>query len=279
MLTFINTSNRCWFNAAIQAILHVPQLANIMRESIYQQMLFTKRKNAATFADELSKLTKTYWDSFEHENSADISALLETFTKINRNFAGKKQYDATECFMKIIETLETAFVPKPPAPLPDTCDTEEWLSYTGNFAPTFISDIFLGQAKQQLSDGSTSFNHFTGIAVSGQHSTIFNGIGEFLNDPDTGIVRNITKFPLILPVIFQRSEERSFVDYNTTLQLESANYDLFSILLHVNNSHWVTLAKGPSGWNLFDDEKVTSITNINTLIQRDAIMLLFKKSN
>ena len=30
---------------------------------------------------------------------------------------------------------------------------------------------------------------------------------------------------------------------------------------------------------VFDDEKVTSITNINTLIQRDAIMLLFKKSN
>ena len=82
MLTFINTSNRCWFNAAIQATLHVPQLANIMRESFYQKMLFTKRKNAATFADELSKLTKTYWDSFEHENSADISALLEIFTKI-----------------------------------------------------------------------------------------------------------------------------------------------------------------------------------------------------
>ena len=69
------------------------------------------------------------------------------------------------------------------------------------------------------------------------------------------------------------------MDYNTTLQLESANYDLFSVLLHVNNSHWVTLAKGPSGWNLFDDEKITSITDINALIQRDAIMLLFKKTN
>lgn len=279
MLTFINTSNRCWFNAAIQAVLHVPQFANIMREGIYQKMLFTKRKNAAMFADELSKLAKTYWDSFEHKDSADISALLEIFTKINRNFAGKKQYDATECFLKIIETLETAFVPKPPAPLPDTCDTKEWLSYTGNFAPTFISDIFLGQAKQQLSDGTTSFTHFTGITVSGQHSAIEKGIDEFLNDTATGISRDVTKFPLILPVIFQRSEERSFVDYNTTLHLGSEKYDLFTILLHVNNSHWVTLAKGPSGWNLFDDEKVTNITDINALIQRDAIMLLFKKSN
>jgi len=279
MLTFINTSNRCWFNAAIQALLHVPQLANIMRESVYQKMLFTKRKNAAMFADELSKIAKLYWDSFEHEKSADISTLLDIFKTINRNFAGKKQYDATECFLKILETLEMAFVPKPPAPLPDTCDTEEWSTYTGKFAPTFISDIFLGQEKHQLSDGDTSFSHFTGITVSGQHSTIEKGIEEFLNDPDTGITRDVTKFPLILPVIFQRSGERVFVDYNTTLQIQSANYELFSILLHVNNSHWVTLAKGPSGWNLFDDEKVTSITDINALIQRDAIMLLFKKTN
>ena len=279
MLTFINTSNRCWFNTAIQALLHVPQLANIMRESVYQKMLFTKRKNAAMFADELSKLAKLYWDSFDHEKPVDISTLLDIFTKINRNFAGKKQYDATECFMKILETLETAFVPKPPAPLPDTCDINEWSAYTGEFAPTFISDIFLGQERHQCSDDSFSVSHFTGITVSCQHSTIEKGIEEFLNDPDTGITRNVTKFPLILPVIFQRNEDRVFVDYNTTLQIQGANYDLFSILLHINNSHWVTIAKGPSGWNLFDDEKVTSITDINALIQRDAIMLLFKKTN
>jgi ubiquitin C-terminal hydrolase len=226
----------------------------------------------------LSKLSKLYWDSFDHEKSADISTLLDIFTKINRNFAGKKQYDATECFMKILETLETAFVPKPPALLPDTCDVEKWTEYTGKFAPTFISDIFLGQEKHLISDGSVTFDHFTGITVSCNHFTIEKGIEEFLNDPDTGITRVITKFPLILPVIFQRAE-RGFVDYNTTLRVDSANYELFSILLHVNNSHWVTLAKNPNGWNLFDDEKVTRITDINALIQRDAIMLLFKKTN
>lgn len=280
MLTFINTSNRCWFNAAIQAILHVPQIANIMREeSIFQKMLFTKRKNAAMFAEELSKLAKTYWDSFEHKESLDISNLLDIFTKINRNFAGKKQYDSTECFLKIIETLETAFVSKPPTPLPETCDVDEWMSYTNKFATTFISDVFLGQAKQQLTDGSTSFSHFTGITVSGNNSTIDKGIEEFMSDPDTGITRDITKPPLILPIIFQKAEEHGFVNYNTTLQVGTFNYDLFAILLHVNNCHWATLAKSPSGWNLFDDEKVTCIADINALIQRDAIMLLFKKTN
>jgi ubiquitin C-terminal hydrolase len=279
MLTFVNDANRCWFISALQVLLHIPQIANVMREdSVFPKMLFTKRKNASDFASAIAELAKQYWKSFEHETVADVSPIIETFTKINRNFAGKKMYDASECFLKIIETLETAFIPKPPSPLPETCNMDAWNAYAAKISSTFLADIFLGQALQKSKDGSTSFDHFTGLTISGNHSSVDKGIAEYLHDPDTGVQREITKFPLILPVFFQKTADKNFVTYDISLSVEDAKYDLFAVLLHVGNCHWIALAKGPtSSWKLFDDSNMKNIIDINTIIQRDAMLLLYKK--
>jgi ubiquitin C-terminal hydrolase len=279
MLTFVNDSNRCWFISALQVLLHIPPIANVMREdTVFPKMLFTKRKNASDFASAIAELAKQYWNSFDHESTVDVSALVEIFTKINRNFAGKKMYDASECFLKIVETLETAFVPKPPSPLPETCDKDAWNVYATTNSSTFLADIFLGQALQKSKDGSTSFDHFTGLMISGNQPSVDKGIAEYLHDPDTGVQRKITKFPLVLPIFFQKTAEKNFVTYDISLTIEDAKYDLFAVLLHVGNCHWIALAKGPKGWNLFDDSKTSPVVDINALIQRDSMMSLYKKT-
>ena len=77
MLTFENTSNRCWFNTAVQSILHIPQLANLLRDDIFSQILVKKRKNSSDFAVELSRIAREYWITFKHEKVINLDDLFD----------------------------------------------------------------------------------------------------------------------------------------------------------------------------------------------------------
>jgi ubiquitin C-terminal hydrolase len=277
MLTFENNSNRCWFNAAVQAVLHIPQLANLLRDEIFSQILVKKRKNSSDFADELSRIAREYWSTFKHEKVVNIDALFEIFVKINRNFGGKKTYDSTEAFLAIIETLDGAFVAKESLPLPEGCCLNSWNEHINKTKSSFLSDILLGQSKRVYKE-ETSYEHFSALTLS--KPSVEAGIEDYLHDEDTGITREFTKLPLILPVIFQKSADKNFVHYETSMSVGDVDYILFTVMLHAGNQsggHWVTMGANAGQWNLFDDSKCTRIFDLNTLIQKDAVLLLYKK--
>jgi ubiquitin C-terminal hydrolase len=101
-----------------------------------------------------------------------------------------------------------------------------------------------------------------------------------LHDEDTGITREFTKLPLILPIIFQKSADKNFVHYETSMTVGDTEYTLFTVMLHAGNhtgGHWVSMGANAGVWNLFDDSKCTRIFDLNTLIQKDAVLLLYKK--
>jgi len=278
MLTFENNSNKCWFNSAVQAILHIPQLANLLRsDEIFPKILVKKRKNSTDFATELSRIAREYWSTFKHEKVVNIDALFEIFVKINRNFGGKKMYDATEAFLAIIETLDGAFVAKESLPLPEGCCLNSWNEHINKTKSSFLSDILLGQSKRVYKE-ETSYEHFSALTLSKQ--SVEAGIEDYLHDEDTGITREFTKLPLILPVIFQKSADKNFVHYETSMSVGDVDYILFAVMLHAGNhtgGHWVTMGANAGQWNLFDDSKCTRIFDLNTLIQKDAVLLLYKK--
>lgn len=277
MLTFENSSNRCWFNAAVQAILHIPQISNLMRDDIFEKILVKKRKNSSDFAVELSRIAQEYWSTFKHEKVANLDALFDIFVKINRNFGGKKMYDSTEAFLAIIETLDGAFVAKEPLPLPESCCIDSWNEHIKKTKSSFLSDILLGQSKRVYKD-ETSYEHFSALTLS--KPTIVAGIQDYLHDEDTGIVREFTKLPLILPIIFQKSADKSFVHYETFMTISDVEYTMFAVMLHAGNhagGHWVSMCANAGQWCLFDDSKCTVIFDLNSLIQRDSMLLLYKK--
>ena len=278
MLTFENNSNKCWFNSAVQAILHIPQISNLLRsDEIFPKILVKKRKNSTDFATELSRIAREYWSTFKHEKVVNIDALFEIFVKINRNFGGKKMYDATEAFLAIIETLDGAFVAKESLPLPEGCCLNSWNEHINKTKSSFLSDILLGQSKRVYKE-ETSYEHFSALTLSKQ--SVEAGIEDYLHDEDTGITREFTKLPLILPVIFQKSADKNFVHYETSMSVGDVDYILFAVMLHAGNhtgGHWVTMGANAGQWNLFDDSKCTRIFDLNTLIQKDAVLLLYKK--
>lgn len=277
MLTFENNSNRCWFNAAIQAVLHIPQISNLMRDDIFEKILVKKRKNSSDFAVELSRIAQEYWSTFKHEKVINIDALFEIFVKINRNFGGKKMYDATEAFLAILETLDGAFVAKEPLPLPEKANLDSWNEHINKTKSSFLSDILLGQSKRVYKD-ETSYEHFSALTLS--KPSVEAGIEDYLHDEDTGITREFTKLPLILPIIFQKSADKNFVHYETSMTVGDTEYTLFTVMLHAGNQaggHWVSMGANAGVWSLFDDSKCTRIFDLNTLIQKDAVLLLYKK--
>jgi len=277
MLTFENNSNRCWFNAAIQAVLHIPQISNLMRDDIFEKILVKKRKNSSDFAVELSRIAQEYWSTFKHEKVINIDALFEIFVKINRNFGGKKMYDSTEAFLAILETLDGAFVAKEPLPLPEKANLDSWNEHINKTKSSFLSDILLGQSKRVYKD-ETSYEHFSALTLS--KPSVEAGIEDYLHDEDTGITREFTKLPLILPIIFQKSADKQFIHYETSMAVGDTKYTLFTVMLHAGNQsggHWVSMGANAGVWNLFDDSKCTRIFDLNTLIQKDAVLLLYKK--
>jgi len=277
MLTFENNSNKCWFNSAVQAILHIPQISNLMRDDIFEKILVKKRKNSSDFADELSRIAREYWSTFKHEKVINIDALFEMFVKINRNFGGKKMYDATEAFLAIIETLDGAFVAKESLPLPERANLDSWNEHINKTKSSFLSDILLGQSKR-VYKGETSYEHFSALTLS--KPSVEAGIEDYLHDEDTGIAREFTKLPFILPIIFQKSADKNFIHYETSMTVGDTEYTLFTAMLHAGNQsggHWVSMGANAGVWNLFDDSKCTRIFDLNTLIQKDAVLLLYKK--
>lgn len=275
MLTFVNDSNKCWFNTAVQAVLHIPQIANLLRDDIFSQIIVKKRKNSSDFAIELSRVAREYWNTFKHEKVVSLDALFEIFVKINRNFGGKKTYDATEAFLAIIETLDGAFVSKDPLPLPEGCDSNVWNEHITKTKSSFLSDILLGQSKRVYKD-ETSYEHFSALTMS--KPSVAAGIEDYLHDEDTGITREFTKLPLILPIIFQKSTDKNFVHYDTSMTIGDTEYVLFAVMLHSGN-HWVAMCANAGVWNILNDTVCTRIFDPNALIQKDAVMILYKKKN
>lgn len=275
MLTFANDSNRCWFNAAVQSVLHIPQVANLLRSDIFDKIVIKKRKNSYEFAKELSRIATEYWASFGHEKTINLDNLIESFVKINRNFAGKKMYDATEAFLAILETLDGTFIRKNHADVQDTSrNLDAWVKHTDTTKSSFLSDVMLGQCKRTYK-GEDAYEHFSALTIS--KNSVSSGIEEYNDDKDTGITRKITHLPLILPVIFQKSVDKQFIHYDTTMTIQGVVYTLFSVLLH-DNHHWVAMNARANVWHLFDDSKCRQIFDLNSLIQKDAMLLLYKQS-
>ena len=280
MFGFTNSGSTCWFNASMQLLVHIPQIANLFRHEMFDQMLYTKRKNASELANEISNLVKMYWNATEPEKVYDISGILEIFAKINRNFAGKKQYDSVESFLALVSTLESAMVQKKtedehPIPFGDT-NMEQWNEYSKKNWKTFLSDLFLGQSEQTYKD-SVTYEHFTGLVIQ-PRKTLEQGIKDYLSDGD--ITRKFTRLPLILPIILQKNSDKEFVFYDFELDVCGVEYSLFGMLLHEgvdNDGHWVACCSNNDTWYKFDDQKVDRVYDMNSLIQKNAMLLLYKR--
>lgn len=269
---FANEGNTCWMNATLQCLLHVPQLVNFVRDDMFAESLVHKRKNACDFASAFAELARKYWASADVLSAGDA---IEAFMRIHRSFKGKRhRHDAGEALLLCLDTLHTAMgnvrkIDDHPVSF-DGCPEERdaWEKHAEVAGHSPIADIFVGQ--RQVEDG---YEQFTSLTLD-PHATIeksFEGL-------------RFTRLPLTLIVTLKKTENKQFVGYGDELVLHDAtfqvSYKLFAVLMHHGSSatgHWTALAQNRGAWKHFDDATENAVEDLNNIIQKDAVVLLYKR--
>lgn len=252
-----------WFNAALQCMLHVPQLVNFVRDDLFAGCLAHKRKNACDFAAAFSELAKGYWGA---GGVLSTEKAAEAFMRVHRSFKGKRhKHDAGEALTLCLDTLHTALgnaesISDHPIAFDDAESKRAWEQHVGSVGYSPILDMFTGQRKH-----AGEFVHFSNLTMDPADKT-FDGL-------------SFTRLPLVLTVAIPGDQ---FVDYGDELILRDAafrvEYRLIAVIMRHAGDRWTALAQHLGAWKHFDNSTETTVEDLNNLIQRDAVMLIYKRT-
>ena len=97
MRGFSNIGNTCYFNTALQCLLHVPILSNYLIRNPY--------KGDCEFTQIYNELTHIYWTKGE-KTPLNLDLLLFAFQRKFPRFKTDEQHDVQEAILCIIDILE-----------------------------------------------------------------------------------------------------------------------------------------------------------------------------
>ncbi len=98
MKGFENIGNTCYFNTAVQCLLHIPIMSNHFIRNPY--------RGECSFTRVYSDFIRAYWTC--GQETMDVKPLLTFFQKAFPRFKTNEQHDVQEAVMCIIDILERA---------------------------------------------------------------------------------------------------------------------------------------------------------------------------
>jgi uncharacterized UBP type Zn finger protein len=241
MRGFLNLGNTCYFNTAIQCLLHIPVLSNYFLQKEYC--------GDCNFTKIYTKLVHFYWNS-EQIGNVNIGPLIYQFYKHFPRFENKEPHDVQEALLCVIDILERA-VPE-------------------------IKPWFYGKKTQETiwPDGkSTNVEDFSIHIVSSKG----DDLGEMLlkstdwgvieNFEDTsGKVHNVATTRMLfssLPQVFMISFDRkSHFKILEKILIDKYEYNLISAAVHIGiqeDGHYVSFVNHGKKWYYINDDFVEEV--------------------
>ena len=301
-----NLGNTCYLNSALQCLLYAPPLTNYVLSGLAEQDLYRKRVNACALATEYISLTKAYWGSTDPA-CLDTRPLWTALAKLHRPFGNSEPHDAHEALVLLLRHLHDALAKAPR--LPESAawqhaDQAAWEAHCAKTGYSVLTELFQGQMECAVACGehrSVTHEHFVGVSVDLEGcSSVQQALARSM-DPvriagyqppgggevvDAEQTKRITYAPLILVVHLKRFDASGakvdrFLDYSTDLDLPGGaaagggRYALFAACFH-RDGHYAAACEVHGHWFLMDDSAVTRI-EVNSVVQKDAYMLLYKK--
>ena len=238
MRGFVNLGNTCYFNTALQCLLHSPVLSNYFLHAQYT--------GDCEFTQLYSTLVHFYWVSQE-KGVVNMEPLLEQFYVHFPRFKNRDQHDVQEAVLCIIDILERA---RPQ-----------------------IKDWFYGKKTQETvwPGGKSSSEEDFGIHLVTSRGT---DLGEMLkkstgwnvieNFEDTeGKVYNVATSRMVfskLPQVFMISfDSKSHIHVIENIFIDTHEYNLIASAVHVGmqaDGHYVSFVKNGTQWYYINDDVV-----------------------
>jgi ubiquitin C-terminal hydrolase len=237
MKGFGNLGNTCYFNTAIQCLLHIPVLTNHLIRNPYE--------GECTFTTGYSQLVKIYWT--KGQETVDIKPLLNIFQKEFPRFKSHEQHDVQEAILCVIDILERS-VP----------DVKRWF-----YGKKVQETIWPGGKSSNEENFSihliTSNGKDMGKMLS--DSTAWNVIENF--EDTEGKTHHVATTRMLfskLPQVFMLSFDRkSHIQIIENIQIGGSEYTLIASAVHVghqDDGHYVSFVKRRNKWFLIDDDTI-----------------------
>ncbi len=237
MKGFGNIGNTCYFNTALQCLLHIPVMSNYFIRNPYT--------GVCTFTRAYSDFIRIYWT--KGQETVDVKPLLTEFQKEFPRFKTNEQHDVQEAVMCIIDILERA------APV-----VKEWF-----YGKKTQETIWPGGKSTNEEDFSVHLitSEGTDMGEMLSKSTDWYTIENF--EDNKGKKHHVattrmlfSKLPQILMISFDR---KSHIEIIENILINDYEYNLVSTAVHVgaqNDGHYVSFTKRRDKWFCINDEMV-----------------------
>lgn len=299
-----NLGNTCYFNAALQCLLHAPGLTNYVLQGWADKDLARKRINACAVAKAYAALAREYWTG-DGTDALDPGELLAALRKLHRPFAAPTPHDAHEAVVVLLKHLHDALARTPrirPSPAEACVLSAPWEAHIAADGYSILVELFCGQTECLVADdagryASTTHEHFVALSLDIEACTTVDQalakafapshIDDFALESGERVrvtqTKRLVHAPLVLVLHLKRFEPDGskidrFVSYSTTLSLAAATpctYDLFAVCLHADG-HYRAACETRGTWRLVDDQAVADI-DMNSVVTKEAYVLFYKK--
>jgi uncharacterized UBP type Zn finger protein len=232
-----NRGNTCYFNTALQCLLHIPALTNYFIKEPY--------KGDCAFTQTYGTFVKTFWT--KGQDNVDVNSLLLEFRIRFPRFRSNEQHDVQETILCIIDILETS---RP--------EIKHWF-----YGKKVQETVWPGGKSSNEEDFSVHLITSEGKDMGEmlKKSTDWNVLENF--EDTEGKVHHVattrmlfSKLPQVLMVSFDR---KSHIQIIENIIIDKYEYNLVASAVHVgnqNDGHYVGIIKRRNKWFLADDDTV-----------------------
>jgi hypothetical protein len=259
-----NLGNTCWANAALQCLVHCPQLARFFLTDTLNGRATQafQRGEQHRLAAALADFVRIYWRG-EPGTRVPTSALRNVVDLLTAPGEQGMPQDAHETFSGALEALhrglQQPFESVPEAPSRSRVDLEQWERYCSAPANQFsvLVEIFVGQQIVACPGEDDIYEHFWQLRIPSDTSAE-DGLASLLNaTEERGDGKTVRRRTTYLPVCLVIAGSGMRVD--PTLDAgDLGRYEAVAAAAHVG-THWIAACKESSDWCLCDDTELKRI--------------------